>query len=333
MRLRPFIFCYFLLAAGGVFSACQEERHKEDFTFPSGTQPEEDIPVWEKAGWQLVADKGDLPEYVKVYKSPERLQGKEAVAYIAVAEIGKVTFEILGNVSGNKTPSEFYASAARKPAVIMNAGYFWDGNTVSVLCRDGDILAASQPVWQASETYYPTRGAFGKGKDGDYAVNWIYTVGNNIYAYPLPASNREGEAPLPEPSAEFPEGSWVWSADQVVGGGPVLVKNGKICNTWKEELFGDASGIGALSNNPRTALGIIPQKQLIFFVCEGRNITPGVPGYTLNEVAEILSGLGCTDVVNLDGGGSSCMLVNGQETIKPSSQGVQRAVVTAVALW
>lgn len=35
--------------------------------------------------------------------------------------------------------------------------------------------------------------------------------------------------------------------------------------------------------------------------------------------------------MNLDGGGSSCMLVNGQETIKPSD-GAQRSVTTAVAI-
>jgi exopolysaccharide biosynthesis protein len=33
----------------------------------------------------------------------------------------------------------------------------------------------------------------------------------------------------------------------------------------------------------------------------------------------------------LDGGGSSCMLVNGRETIKPSD-GTQRAVTSAVVL-
>ena len=59
--------------------------------------------------------------------------------------------------------------------------------------------------------------------------------------------------------------------------------------------------------------------------------TPNVPGFTLEEVAYILRDLGCLDAMNLDGGGSSCMLVNGQETIKPSD-GAQRSVTTAVAI-
>ena len=41
--------------------------------------------------------------------------------------------------------------------------------------------------------------------------------------------------------------------------------------------------------------------------------------------------LGCDETCNLDGGGSSCMLVNGKETIKPSD-GSQRSVVNGVSL-
>ena len=48
-------------------------------------------------------------------------------------------------------------------------------------------------------------------------------------------------------------------------------------------------------------------------------------------MANILKSLGCVDAMNLDGGGSTCMLVNGQPVIKPSA-GAQRAITTAVAL-
>jgi exopolysaccharide biosynthesis protein len=60
-------------------------------------------------------------------------------------------------------------------------------------------------------------------------------------------------------------------------------------------------------------------------------MTPGVQGLTHADVADILLDLGCSDALNLDGGGSSCMLVNGQETIKPSD-GSQRAVASTVML-
>jgi len=66
-------------------------------------------------------------------------------------------------------------------------------------------------------------------------------------------------------------------------------------------------------------------------VCEGRNKTPNVPGYTTEEVAKIMKSLACVDALNLDGGGSSCMLVNGKSTIK-ESDGSQRSVVTGISL-
>jgi len=54
---------------------------------------------------------------------------------------------------------------------------------------------------------------------------------------------------------------------------------------------------------------------------------------TTENVANIMKTLGCTDAINLDGGGSSCMLVNGQETIKTSdSSGDERSVASVVTL-
>jgi exopolysaccharide biosynthesis protein len=42
--------------------------------------------------------------------------------------------------------------------------------------------------------------------------------------------------------------------------------------------------------------------------------------------------LGCVEAMNLDGGGSSCMLVNGKETIKPSDKEGQRPVPAVLAI-
>ncbi|HCL04570.1 MAG TPA: hypothetical protein DHW64_00730 [Chitinophagaceae bacterium] len=49
-------------------------------------------------------------------------------------------------------------------------------------------------------------------------------------------------------------------------------------------------------------------------------------GATLTQVAQLLKGIGCTEALNLDGGGSSCLLINGKETITPSDKTGQRAV-------
>ncbi|TAH06027.1 MAG: hypothetical protein EAZ16_00710 [Sphingobacteriales bacterium] len=57
----------------------------------------------------------------------------------------------------------------------------------------------------------------------------------------------------------------------------------------------------------------------------GRN--PGVAeGVSLTELAQLLKELNCTEAMNLDGGGSSCMLINGKPTIKVSDKEGQRPV-------
>ena len=82
---------------------------------------------------------------------------------------------------------------------------------------------------------------------------------------------------------------------------------------------------GELDKHPRTAMGYTADGKLIILVIEGR--FPGVAeGATLEQEAKILLDLGCYEALNLDGGGSSCMLVNGKETIKPSDKEGQRPV-------
>jgi exopolysaccharide biosynthesis protein len=74
-------------------------------------------------------------------------------------------------------------------------------------------------------------------------------------------------------------------------------------------------------------MGYTRDGQLIVLAIQGR--TPGkAAGATLQEEARILLGLGCYEALNLDGGGSSCLLVNGKETIRPSDGGGERPVST-----
>ena len=49
-------------------------------------------------------------------------------------------------------------------------------------------------------------------------------------------------------------------------------------------------------------------------------------GATLVQEATLLQEVGCWEALNLDGGGSSCLLINGKETITPSDKEGQRPV-------
>jgi hypothetical protein len=289
-------------------------------------------------GWEKKNDFGRLPPYLSVHKYTRKVEEKNVQAYIAIADMNdkEARFSVLGEGQGTKTPSQFFANSS-EPFVLLNAGYFWDGHSLGLIVRNGKTVnPAEAMVWRnyngKSTAYYPTRGIFGLGYDGKFYAHWAYQSDGKLFVYPSPAPNKAGEKPQDIPSDKFPPGAQQWTPKDAIGAGPVLIKNGESKNTWENELFDASSGIGPTINNPRSAIGYAPSGHLIFFVCEGRNKTPGTPGLTLQNVADLLLDLGCTEALNLDGGGSSCMLINGKETIIPSD-GNQRAITSMVALY
>ena len=114
-----------------------------------------------------------------------------------------------------------------------------------------------------------------------------------------------------------------WKAETAIGGGPVLIHDAKIRITNNEERMFTGKAID--DKHPRTAMGYTADGKLIVLVVQGR--MPGVAeGASLPQLAKLLLDLGCVEALNLDGGGSSSMLVNGKETIKPSDKEGQRPV-------
>ncbi|MBQ8501938.1 MAG: phosphodiester glycosidase family protein [Bacteroides sp.] len=299
-------------------------------------------------GWENVKDTyGELPEGLNVYKSPATLQDRKAIAYIAVADLNKLDWDVWsvdtrkedGSYSeatsdAYQTPSQVY-DAKEKPAIVINGGFFYsvDGAnyTQSLAVSNSTVLAWN--INYASRDwvsiYSPTKAAFVEHADGNFEACWTYSNWNysENYIYSEPAPNSWDNAPCDVPSATYPVEGVAFSAQTAIGGSPVLLRGGEVKNTYAEEL----TDIGAADASPRTAIGVTTDKKLILFVCEGRNMTEGVAGLTTEDVANVLKSLGCTEAVNLDGGGSSCMLVNGQETIKVSD-GEQRSVASAVMI-
>lgn len=331
---------YILIALASVLVACSEKPSDEGG--PEGG-PEPQPPV---AGteWTDVSDQfGELPAYIKVMMSPSRLQGKKAIAYIAVADMKEAEWDVWsindplleGSSDSFKTPSAVYDETSCP--IVINAGFFYASGgknySASLAVRDSEVLACN--INYASEDwntiYYPTRAALIMSEAGNFDACWTYKTWNNHFMYPSPAPNNWNTAPAPTPTADYPEGGQVLTAKTAIGGGPLLIDKGELKNTYVAELFNGTSGIGPTSKQPRTAIGVTSDSKMILFVCEGRNMTTGVSGLTTEDVANVLLDLGCVEAINLDGGGSSCMLVNGKETIKVSD-GSQRAVGSTIMI-
>ena len=115
-------------------------------------------------------------------------------------------------------------------------------------------------------------------------------------------------------------------SEDIVAGVPLLIRDGKINITWEQEK---ASRAFAENRHPRTAIAKMKDERILLITVDGRQ--PGVShGMTLRELAEFLISLGAVDAMNLDGGGSTTMFVDGKVVNTPSDAGGERKVSDAI---
>jgi Phosphodiester glycosidase len=104
-----------------------------------------------------------------------------------------------------------------------------------------------------------------------------------------------------------------------VGGDPILLLDGaptQVCV--------------ACARQPRTAIGVTATGRILLVVIDGRR-AGWSRGATLGELRTILRDLGAVDALNLDGGGSSEMVVEGEVVNRPSD-GRERRITNAVLI-
>ncbi|HAR61894.1 MAG: hypothetical protein DKM50_08005 [Candidatus Margulisiibacteriota bacterium] len=101
---------------------------------------------------------------------------------------------------------------------------------------------------------------------------------------------------------------------QSISGGPWLVKNGSTLIDGKDQGFNENSFVNA--KHPRTAIGVNSNGELLIVTVDGRKKYS--VGLSLKELAEYLIQLGAVEAINLDGGGSTSMVVKGLYVNGPS---------------
>ncbi|MGH9943451.1 MAG: phosphodiester glycosidase family protein [Pyrinomonadaceae bacterium] len=122
----------------------------------------------------------------------------------------------------------------------------------------------------------------------------------------------------------------VWRrATQVLGGGPQLVRDGRVSITAEQEKVAAAF---VTDRHPRTAFARLADGRILLATVDGRQ--PGVShGFSLHALAEMLVAHGARDALNLDGGGSTAMVVNRHLANKPSDQTGERPVSDAILVF
>jgi exopolysaccharide biosynthesis protein len=102
-------------------------------------------------------------------------------------------------------------------------------------------------------------------------------------------------------------------AMHVLSFGPALVKDGQVSVTKNQEV-GQAT-----YSNPRTAIAIVDELHYLLVVSDGR--TDRSEGLSLYQLAQFLQSKGAKTAYNLDGGGSSTMVFNGELINHPTTSG------------
>ncbi len=115
---------------------------------------------------------------------------------------------------------------------------------------------------------------------------------------------------------------------EIIGGSPRIVHNG--VNTALEDNQAEGRPSSFATNlHPRTAVGFSEDStKLIMVVVDGRQPELSA-GINLIDLADLLLNLGCHNAINLDGGGSSTMVIR-DKVVNSPSDGWERSVANAL---
>ncbi|MDX2437006.1 MAG: phosphodiester glycosidase family protein [Acidobacteriota bacterium] len=125
-----------------------------------------------------------------------------------------------------------------------------------------------------------------------------------------------------------PEGQWK-QTEYIVSGGPLLLWKGQGLEEPEKESI---SRVFFLARHPRTAAGVRADGTLLFVTVDGRQPETSV-GMSIPELTDLMLELGCVSAINLDGGGSTTMVIEGQVVNRPSSSGGDRRNADAILLF
>lgn len=283
-----------------------------------------------------------LPASIRVFYCDQPLDSTPFRAYYVAVDLKDRKLRLSTDTTQNRrlTPAAFY-QRNQDPLVVVNGTFFSfsTNQNLNVVINKRRLLGYQVHTLprRGKDTFtyhHPVTGAIGFSKSRKADVAWIYTDSIQRKAYPsqwpvpvwVDSLQKTGleqlriRATQHDIQNDIPF-SKKWDVQTAIGGGPVLMSGGRIRITNNEEL--KFTGKALYDKHPRTAMGYTADHQLIILVIEGRN--PAASGADLAQEAQIMKDLGCVEALNLDGGGSSCLLVNGKETIKPSDK-AQRPV-------
>ena len=168
-----------------------------------------------------------------------------------------------------------YAKAVNAKAAV-NGGFFnmKEGGSVTYLKKDGQVLAENQADLKSR---------------GSVVIRGAVVINQN----------GKTQIETPQTTTNYTQASKV---DDVLLSGPLLIENG-------QSIILDSTKFN-LDRHPRTSACTTKGNRLLLVTIDGRN--EQAAGMSLPEMTQFLVALGCKNAINLDGGGSTTMYIEGK---------------------
>jgi hypothetical protein len=254
------------------------------------------------------------------------------------------------NASSSDGATRLVDGLNRAPGLIRSCGGEGSDQPVSVpkhdfTCTDDSELiqftslfgattvsgAGAEAVLNASGTVTELR----EGRGGSIPANGSVFSGTGeaaewLRAHATPGKTIQLAVNISAEGAPLPQGAGV------VNGGPRLLGSGEIKITAHAEGFVHPDNAEfyyrfGIRRNPRTLAGITREGKLLLVAVDGRRQGYSV-GATFEESALILQALGAEQGVNLDGGGSTGVMVGESLLTMPSDATGERPIGDAIVI-
>ena len=274
--------------------------------------------------WEIVNN--TLPNGIILYRGyNSKIPIKAWTVFIPNIKQNQIKILASSDRDGLDTPEDF--AVKTNAIVVINGGYFSKSTNpvhhVGLLKTNNLLIEpASGTVIRENIRYNVARGAIGIYDNGKIDIGWASTKNDSIFQWAVPIDNRPGRPGILDYNkAKF------WNVAYAMHAGPVLMENSKLYVTSEEEVFFNTPVDGV---QPRSAVGYNNNGDVIMMVVDGRQVDSR--GVYLKELALLMSQFKCREALNLDGGGSSALFVNGSLINRPIGLNTQREVMSTIAV-
>ena len=176
---------------------------------------------------------------------------------------------------------------------------------------------------------------------GDTAVGVVLGVDSALAGVDIPAGDvviaeRERQGAHADFSRSLEPGDSVWwslrirnapaKVKELVGGFPMLLRNGVAVVDRTTDMIPGFSE----KRHPRTVVARRSDGTVMLVAVDGRR--QDSVGMSLEELTDFMKALGASDALNLDGGGSTTLVVDGRVVNRPSDKEGERAVSNVLLL-